>query len=173
MALGDPPNSLLGIGSVPDAWVHTMQKEFETVGAAINARAQLDAMQAQQGLAIYNPALAQQAQQAQQDAVLYGNSLYGNSQPQLPASVPITPPNRPAIGAAALSARAREMFLKRMGGIRAELQIAADDFVHCHIYGETVYLFYCFAGRDGCVKEGIDLFPSDQLITQFRMVLAT
>jgi hypothetical protein len=75
--------------------------------------------------------------------------------------------------AATLSVRAREMFLKRMGGIRAELKVAAEDYVHCHIYGETVYLFYCFAGRDGCVKESIDLFPSDQLITQFRMILAT
>jgi hypothetical protein len=85
---------------------------------------------------------------------------------------PVTSSNRPATGQT-LSTRAREMFLKRMGGIRAELQIAAEDYLHCHVYGETVYLFYCFAGRDGCVKEGIDLFPSDQLITQFRMVLAT
>jgi hypothetical protein len=65
------------------------------------------------------------------------------------------------------------MFLKRMGGIRNELVIDPQDYLSCHIYGETVYLFYCFSGRDGCVKEGIDLFPSDQLITQFRMVLAT
>jgi hypothetical protein len=93
-------------------------------------------------------------------------------QGKYPQPVPTTPPpNRPATGAT-LSTRAREMFLKRMGGIRAELQIAPDDYLHCHIYGETVYVFYCFAGRDGCAKENIDMFPSDQLITQFRMVLA-
>jgi hypothetical protein len=85
---------------------------------------------------------------------------------------PVTPPNRPSTGAT-LSQRAREMFLKRMGGLRAEMTIAAEDYLHCHIFGDKVYLFYCFAGRDGCVKEDIDLFPSDQLITQFRMVLAT
>jgi hypothetical protein len=65
------------------------------------------------------------------------------------------------------------MFLKRMGGIRAELRIHENDFLQCHVYGEMVYLFYCFSGRDGCVKENIDLFPSDQLITQFRLVLST
>lgn len=95
------------------------------------------------------------------------------AQAQPYAPLPLSsPPNRPSTGAT-LAIRAREMFLKRMGGIRAELRIAPEDFLHCHIYGETVYVFYCFAGRDGCAKEGIDLFPSDQLITQFRMVLAT
>lgn len=79
----------------------------------------------------------------------------------------------PKATAQVLSERAREMFLKRMGGIRAELKIHADDYLHCHVYGDMVYLFYCFGGRDGCVKEGIDLFPTDQLITQFRMVLST
>jgi hypothetical protein len=112
---------------------------------------------------IRNMAQAQMNQQAAQQAGAY---MPG---PSLPLSAP---PNRPAAGTT-LSIRAREMFLKRMGGIRAELHIAADDYLHCHIYGETVFLFYCFSGRDGCVKEGIDLFPSDQLITQFRMVLAT
>jgi hypothetical protein len=72
-----------------------------------------------------------------------------------------------------LAARARELFLKRMGGIRAELRVADDDFLQCHIYGEVVYLFYCFGGRAGVTQESIDLFPSDQLITQFRMVLST
>jgi hypothetical protein len=151
MSLGDPPNALLGLagimGNTPDMWAHVNRSEVEQelygnmVQAQMNQQA---AAQAQQGVSIYNPGLAQQT----------------------------LPPNRPATGSA-LAARAREMFLKRMGGIRAELTIAPEDFLHCHVYGETVYVFYCFAGRDGCAKESIDLFPSDQLITQFRMVLAT
>lgn len=83
----------------------------------------------------------------------------------------IEPPKSPATRTQ-MASRAREMFLKRMGGIRAELKIAESDFLQCHVDGDIVYLFYCFSGRDGCVKENIDMFPSDQLITQFRMVLA-
>jgi hypothetical protein len=82
-----------------------------------------------------------------------------------PVSVP-TP-----VAPIALAARAREMFLKRMGGIRAELKLKSGDFVTCHIYLETVHLFYCFDGRSGVATENIDLFPSDQFITQFRLVL--
>jgi hypothetical protein len=73
---------------------------------------------------------------------------------------------------ATLAARAREMFLKRMGGIRAEMKLAPGDFLMCHTYNDQVYVFYCFAGREGVAKEPIDLFPSDQFITQFRMVLS-
>ena len=63
------------------------------------------------------------------------------------------------------------MFLKRMGGVRAEMKVAPDDFLQCHIYNDQVFVFYCFNGRNGVTMEGIDLFPSDQLITQFRLVL--
>jgi hypothetical protein len=146
MALGDPPYPFLGslVNTPSDMWTHVNKSDVEQE-------------------------MMRQLAQAQMNAAL--------GQPALPippfTPLPVSaPPNKPATGIA-LCARAREMFLKRMGGIRAEMTIAAEDFLSCHIYGETVYLFYCFAGRDGCVKEPIDLFPSDQLITQFRMVLAT
>jgi hypothetical protein len=87
---------------------------------------------------------------------------------QYPTTLANAPNNQPT-----LATRAREMFLKRMGGIRAELRIADGDFLQCHIYGEMVHLFYCFGGRSGVTQESIDLFPSDTLITQFRMVLST
>ncbi len=96
---------------------------------------------------------------AQRHAAIYGNGSI--------------PPTNTAALPALLATRAREMFLKRMGGIRAELTVAPGDFVQCHVHGETVYVFYCFAGREGVAKEGIDLFPSDQFITQFRLVIAT
>ena len=82
-----------------------------------------------------------------------------------PISVPTTA-NPPA-----LAGRAREIFLKRMGGIRAEMKVAPEDFLQCHVFNDQVYVFYCFGGRSGVTNEGIDLFPSDQLITQFRLVL--
>jgi hypothetical protein len=146
MSLGDPPNALAGLAGIlgGDMWAHINKTEVE--------------QELMRQMAHSNMAQAQQA------------SVLGAQAQQFPATPP--PPNGPASGPT-LSSRAREMFLKRMGGIRAELKIAAEDYLHCHIYGDKVYLFYCFAGRDGCVKEDIDLFPSDTLITQFRMVLST
>jgi hypothetical protein len=114
---------------------------------------------------------AQLAQQANMDHSI--NALVGAGQ------IHQFPPNGPFSGAMttsptpALASRARELFLKRMGGIRNELRIADGDFLQCHVYGEMVHLFYCFGGRAGVTQESIDLFPSDMLITQFRMVLST
>jgi hypothetical protein len=90
---------------------------------------------------------------------------------QYPTTPPPVPP--PVTNAVHFANRAREMFLKRMGGIRAEMRIAEGDFLQCHVYGEVVHVFYCFGGRPGVAQESIDLFPSDQFITQFRMVLAS
>jgi len=71
-----------------------------------------------------------------------------------------------------LAGRARELFLKRMGGIRGEMLVAPADFLQCHVYGEMVFVFYCFSGKPGVAQESIDLFPSDQFITQFRLILS-
>lgn len=101
--------------------------------------------------------------QAQQDQIM-GNAQQAHYSPPTPS----TPPQQPPIH---LANRAREMFLKRMGGLRAEMKVAPEDFLQCHIYNDQVYVFYCFGGRNGVTVEGIDLFPSDQLITQFRLVL--
>jgi hypothetical protein len=118
-----------------------------------------------------------QAQAHQADANLYLAGAQAQNFPpnvspigQYPTNGPMT--TKPPPGST-LPERAREMFLKRMGGIRAELRVADGDFLQCHIYGEVVHLFYCFAGRSGVTQESIDLFPSDTLITQFRMVLST
>ena len=101
--------------------------------------------------------LAQQAQNAQSDHWAMAQATHSGAQANTTAS---------------LGNRAKELFLKRMGGIRAELRIAEGDFLQCHVYGEVVHIFYCFAGKPGVTQEHIDMFPSDTLITQFRMILA-
>ena len=104
---------------------------------------------------------------------LAGVQTQSNANAQAQQAQVWKPPNGP-VGATKgpdLAARAREMFLKRMGGIRAELKVASDDFLACHVWNDQVYVFYCFGGRHGVTLEPIDLFPSDQLITQFRLVL--
>ena len=82
-------------------------------------------------------------------------------------------PKRPPItNVVTLASRARELFLKRMGGVRAEMAVAPNDFIQCHVHNDIVYVFFCLSGKEGVTKEQIDLFPSDTLITQFRMILA-
>lgn len=110
---------------------------------------------------------AQNAQYAQSAHALAQAGKFATYMPHTDQSA--GPPNT---GTISLANRARELFLKRMGGIRAEMVVAPGDYVNCHVYGETVFLFYCFAGREGCAREHWDLFPSDQFITQFRMILA-
>ena len=107
---------------------------------------------------------AQVAQAAQQAGV--GQAVFTNPVSPPPATASMQPNNL------TLANRARELFLRRMGGIRAEMIVASGDFLQCHVYNEQVYVFYCFGGRHGVTLEPIDMFPSDQLITQFRLVLA-
>jgi hypothetical protein len=109
---------------------------------------------------------------AQNDANLYAQMAQQLEQAQIVGTA--VPPSRHSLPTSngTLASRAREMFLKRMGGIRNEMMIHKDDFLQCHVYGEVVHVFYCFGGRTGVAQESIDLFPSDQFITQFRIILS-
>ena len=95
----------------------------------------------------------------QQPSLLRGNPPWSN----VNASIPMSNPP--------LGDRAREIFLKRLGGLRAEYKVGLNEFVACHIHADMVYVFYFLKGKEGVTKEPIDLFPSDGLIAQFRMVL--
>jgi hypothetical protein len=142
MAIGEPPSNFSSLLGIPDIWRSINRDE---------AQAEMIRQLAQ---APTNNHMAAAAQQAQFPS------------PSLP------PPPPPPATSSQMANRAREMFLKRMGGIRAEMKLAPGDFLMCHTYNDQVYVFYCFAGREGVAKEPIDLFPSDQFITQFRMVLS-
>jgi len=108
--------------------------------------------------------------QAQQAAIVANQQAVVHS--QFPPPRPLDPPLRSLEpDNLTLGTRARELFLKRMGGLRAEMAVDKDDFLQCHVYNGQVYVFYCFGGRHGVTLEPIDMFPSDQLITQFRLVL--
>jgi hypothetical protein len=141
-----------GVGAVPDLW-KLINVQEDLAKAQLRNAVQADIVNAN--------VLGAQAQNFPPNVSSIG---------QFPTNGPIT--TKPPPGST-LPERAREMFLKRMGGIRAELRIADSDFLQCHIYGEVVHLFYCFGGRAGVTQESIDMFPSDTLITQFRMVLST
>lgn len=139
-------NSLLGmVNSVPDMWKYAEQQGW------------------------VNPA-AQQAQQAQLTQAVQNSPIM-----QLPPIMRYDQATQ-SVGAADspvnIHHRSRELFLGRMGGVRNEFKVKLGDFVQCHVHAQTVYLFYCFGDKAGVTSESIDVFPSDQLIAQFRMVLA-
>jgi hypothetical protein len=70
------------------------------------------------------------------------------------------------------SLRARELFISHMSGATEFFRVKADDFLYCHAANDTVYMFYLFDGKGGMVSEPLDVFPSELLVTQFRMILA-
>jgi hypothetical protein len=82
------------------------------------------------------------------------------AQQQLAQQLPPLATTGPS-GVDVIARRARELFLKRMGGLRGEMNVAPYDFVACHVAREVVYLFYCFRGCEGVTKENIDLFKVD------------
>lgn len=87
-----------------------------------------------------------------------------------PAAVPPVQTRRQEL--VELSSRAREQFVSRMGGVRSKFFVLDTDCVYTHVTDERVILFYCFSGKEGVTSEPVDVFPSDQLIAQFRMMLA-
>jgi hypothetical protein len=169
MGLGDGPfNSSLGGFVTPIVPKHPTSTEMQAkiqhqqqllAAAAPDHRTQYDIMRE---LMNVEPHLFDNGEMLNQ---LMAQSQASQALAQQP-STPKIPPNPP------LGARAKELFLKRMGGIRAEMTLKPDDFLQMHIRDETVYMFYCFNGKDGVAKEQIDIFPSDQLIAQFRMILS-
>ena len=68
--------------------------------------------------------------------------------------------------------RARKLFMDRMNGVRDEFKLKTGDFLHCHLHGDMVYVFFLLYGKEGVVKEAVDIFPSDQMIAQFRVVIS-
>ena len=69
--------------------------------------------------------------------------------------------------------RARSLFLARLGGIRGAYKVKPEDFVWCHITSDmkTVHVFFVFGDQAGNTSEDSAMFPSDQLITQFRLLM--
>jgi hypothetical protein len=68
-------------------------------------------------------------------------------------------------------ARCRGMLLDRLGGIDGPMTLKAGDFLMCHAYWGLVYVFFVFGKREGVTKESTEVFPSDKLVAQLRMVM--
>ena len=69
--------------------------------------------------------------------------------------------------------RARSLFLARLGGIKGSYRVKPEDFLWCHITPDfkTVHVFFVFGDQAGTTSEDSAMFPSDTLITQFRLLI--
>lgn len=68
--------------------------------------------------------------------------------------------------------RALSLLTMRLGGVKNALRLGTDDFLVCHTTLDTVYVFFVLNGREGNTKEEIDIFPSDKLLTQLRLIMS-
>lgn len=123
------------------------------------------AQDAQDMLAQQNIAMMQAAQAQQHNYML--------AQAQNWPSPPPNPPLSPSEIRDAMQTRAKELFLNRLKGVRGTgFRREERDFIETHIIDDKVFLFYMLRGKEGVVSEGVDIFPSDTLIAQFRLILA-
>ncbi len=72
--------------------------------------------------------------------------------------------------------RALGLLVGRLEGVNKNFSLKRGEFLHCEVHAssEHVFVFFLFNGsdnkpREGVVSEAVDIFPSDQLIAQFRM----
>lgn len=68
--------------------------------------------------------------------------------------------------------RALSLLTMRLGGVKNALKLGAEDFLVCHTTPETVYVFFILNGKSGHTEEEIDIFPSDKLLTQLRLIMS-
>jgi hypothetical protein len=104
--------------------------------------------------------LAQQAQQAQMNSIL-GQQTQG-WRPDVDQRIQVN----------LLNQRAYELLTLRLGGVKRTFKLAADDFLVCHCTTETVYVFFVFNGKSGHTEEQTDIFPSDKLVTQLKLIMS-
>jgi hypothetical protein len=69
--------------------------------------------------------------------------------------------------------KALRMLGDRLGTVDGYYKQKIDDFIACHVDTErrVVFVFFVFSGESGHTSEEINIFPSDKLITQLRMIM--
>ena len=65
------------------------------------------------------------------------------------------------------------MLIERLIGLSDERRelFTKDNFITCYVNKGKVYTFFVLNERSGTVEEDINIFPSDKMISQLRMVL--
>lgn len=69
-----------------------------------------------------------------------------------------------------IHAKAEHLLRLRLAGLDSKFHISPEEFLACHVANGVVYIFFVISGKAGNTQEEIALFPSDKLITQFRLI---
>jgi len=64
---------------------------------------------------------------------------------------------------------AKQMLMSRLDGFHGKW-MREKDYIMCHVVEEVVAVFYCFGKDTGVIEDNKDLFPSDGLISQLRIL---
>ena len=65
---------------------------------------------------------------------------------------------------------ARTMLLMRLDGFKAIEWLRPKDWLVCHVMDDHVITFFCFGNDSGFVEDEKELFPSDGLVAQLRIL---
>ena len=66
--------------------------------------------------------------------------------------------------------KAMSLLKLRLAGLDSKFHMTSDEFLTCHVSAGIVYIFFVIGGKAGHLEEETALFPSDKLITQFRLI---
>ena len=91
----------------------------------------------------------------------------------LQAGTPTQPPYSQAAINSAANDVANKLLRQRFAGVQDTFKLGQKDFLLAHFAEAYVYTFFVLNGKEGVVKEPTDIFPSDKLITQLRMIKET
>lgn len=65
---------------------------------------------------------------------------------------------------------ARSMLIDRLNGVLGTFVMSTDDFLLAHIHKDQVYIFFIHNDRAGYLADDANLYPSDKLVTQVRLI---
>lgn len=65
---------------------------------------------------------------------------------------------------------AQQLLMGRLHGLATMFTMSTNDFLLCHMHGEKVYVFFIHDDRVGYLEDDANLFPSDKLVTQIRLL---
>lgn len=80
--------------------------------------------------------------------------------------------NMPMAQNASPHENAKSMLFSRLHGFNYGFVMKQDDFLLPHVSPAKVYVFFIHGDRVGHLEDDIAIFPSDQLITQIRLLWA-
>lgn len=69
-----------------------------------------------------------------------------------------------------LHKNAYSMLMSRLHGVAGSFIMGANDYLFTHVHTDRVFVFFVHNDRAGHLEDDINIFPSDKLITQVRLL---